>query len=77
MKKFEVGCIYRPLDSSFEPIKVIHRTEKTIVVVNAYHFLWRMRIRTDEDGNEYVIDSSVPYKWRGVFTYEAVNEDRS
>lgn len=71
--------MYNSLYNGFEPIKVVHRTEKTIVVMNAYteHFRWRMRIRTDEDGNEYVIDSSVPYKWRDVFTYKAVNEDRS
>lgn len=31
---------------------------------------WRMLIRTDND-NEYMIDTSVPKKWRGVFTYDA------
>lgn len=73
MKKFTVGCMYEPDYSGFDPIIVLRRTEKTVFVANAYtdNIQWRMRIRTDENGNEYVVDSSEPRKWRNVFTYRA------
>lgn len=32
---------------------------------------WRMRIKTDKNGNEYATDSSVPADWQDVFTYVA------
>lgn len=68
--KFEVGHLYYPYDSGFDPIVILRRTEKTVWVTNG-GVKWRMRIWTDEDGNEYVTDSSVPVKWRDAFTYSA------
>lgn len=70
--KFEVGCVYTPYAREFEPIRVISRTEKTITAQGVECGVqWRMRVRTDEDGNEFAVDSKVPQKWRTAFTYGA------
>ncbi len=72
MYKFEIGKTYLPNDSGFEMIKVLNRTPKMIKVTNKdTGSIWRMRIRTDENGDEYATDSSVPRKWRHAFTYYA------
>lgn len=70
MSKFEVGKSYEPYGSEYDPIKIIRRTVKTVWVDNG-NTQWRMRVKTDEDGNEYVADSSVPLNWRDTFTYNA------
>lgn len=67
MARFEVGKTYRWADSGFDPIKVLRRTEKTIWVTNG-GASWRMRIKHDEHGDEFVVDSSVPKRWQGAFT---------
>lgn len=69
-KAFEVGRVYEPNDRSYDPITVLSRTEKTITVTNG-RSTWRMLVRHDEDGNEFVVDSSVPKNWRSAFTYKA------
>ncbi len=68
MTKFEVGEKYEPNDAGLSPIKIIKRTDKTCLVENKDGSRWRMRIRQTDDG-EMMIDSSVPGKWRGAFTY--------
>lgn len=60
--KFEVGKTYAR-DGQY--IRVTKRTEKTIWVDNDQH-TWRMRIRHDRAGDEYVADSTVPLRHRGV-----------
>ena len=72
--KFEVGKSYEANDPGHVTIKIIGRTEKTIKVRNEYGYEWRMKIRTDEDGNEYAFDSSVGKKWVESFTYRATLE---
>ena len=69
--KFEVGKQYEWNDPGLEPIKVLKRTERTITARVARYETLRMLIRHDGDGNEIVIDSSVPKKWRGTFTCNA------
>ena len=69
-KTFEVGKEYFPYDAGFDPIVVLRRTEKTIWV-DKDGIKWRMRIKRDAVGNEYAVDSCVPYKWRDAFTYIA------
>lgn len=73
MKEFEVGKSYYPNDRSYDPIKVIRRTEKSIFVLGGSGNTWRMLIRKGADGAEYVTDSSVPSHWRYCFTYCADN----
>jgi len=58
MDNFEVGKSYEWADCSFDPFTVLSRTEKTIKVTNGAN-TWRMRIRHEEDGSEYVCDSSM------------------
>lgn len=70
IKIFEVGRTYEPADRSYDPITILSRTEKTVTVTNG-RTTWKMLIRHDEDGHEYVIDSSVPKKWRDAFTYKS------
>ena len=68
-KEFVVGRSYYPLDRSYDPITVISRTEKSIKVRSGSGSEFRMFIRKDADGTETCKDSSVPLKWRRVFTY--------
>ena len=70
MERFEVGKCYEAADMGIDPIKVIKRTAKSILVDNGLN-KWYMRIRTDEKG-EYVTDSSAPAKWRGICTYRTM-----
>lgn len=69
-KKFVVGKSYESCDCGVAPVTVLGRSEKTVWVSNGTNG-WRMRLRTDEEGNEYVTDSSVPDKWREMYTYRA------
>lgn len=74
MIKFEVGKSYECTDSGFDPITVIRRTPKMIVVKNSSGDQWRMliRVRSGKQGiTEYCIDSSYPKGWRHVFEYSA------
>ena len=72
MRKFEIGKYYDWGERNrFDPILVLSRTAKTIVVRNRTA-TWRMLIRKDENGNEYVVDSSFPksYKNSGMIRAE-------
>lgn len=65
MAKFEEGFTYRWADPCFDPFTVVSRTAKTITVNNGSH-LWRMLVRTNNNGNEFVRDSSAgknQYDW--------------
>lgn len=68
--KFKVGRMYEAADGGLDPITVIGRTDKTIKVKNDCA-KWRMKLRTDKNGDEYVVDSSVPVAYRPAYTYEA------
>lgn len=69
MLRFEVGKYYEYYDSGFDPMRVDRRTDKTIWVTNPSGHSWFMRIRKDEDGNEYAVDTvSAMNRWRDVFT---------
>lgn len=70
--KFVVGRMYYPGDRSYDPVKVIKRTPKCIVVRGGWNGegnTWRMLVRQDNDGTEFAVDSCVPAGWRGAFTY--------
>lgn len=73
MAKFEVGKTYLP-NGSFDAITIKRRTEKTAWVETQDGCSGYMRIRTDDAGDEYMTDSSVPRRWREVFTYYARKE---
>ena len=70
MKKFEIGKRYEWYQREYGWIKVLRRTAKCITVTNGGS-TWRMVIRQDTEDNEYVVDSSVPEKWRDAFTCSA------
>lgn len=70
MAIFEVGKSYEANDPGYDPITITKRTEKTVWVNNG-SASWKMRINHDNNGNEFVTDSSVPPKWREAFTYSA------
>ena len=70
MAKFEVGKTYEWYQAEYGSIKVLKRTPKCIVATNGGS-TWRMIVRKDAEGNEYVVDSSVPTKWRDAFTCNA------
>ena len=68
--KFIEGRSYESCDAGVEPITIIKRTSKTILAKNSTS-TWRMKIRQDKKGNEYVVDSCVPSKWKEMYTYKA------
>lgn len=70
-EKFQVGESYYPQDRSYDPITVIRRTPKCIVVRGGSGNEWRMVVRHDRNRCEFVTDSCVPKSWRFVFTYFA------
>lgn len=70
MAKFEVGKTYELYQREYGKLTVLKRTAKCITVTNGGS-TWRMVIRKDCKGNEWVIDSSVPMKWRTAFTCSA------
>lgn len=72
--KFEEGKTYGWYQREYGSIKVLKRTEKMITATNGGS-TWRMKIRIDENGNEFVIDSSVPKKWQDAFTCSACWEE--
>ena len=72
-KVFEVGKEYYCADSGFAPIKILKRTAKMVFVDNGA-CKWRMRIRLDKNGDECVVDSLNPVKYRDTFTYMASKE---
>lgn len=57
MKRFLVGHSYGWQDSRFDPFRVVSRTEKSITADNGV-CSWRMMIRHDQDGVEWVRDSA-------------------
>ena len=73
-KFFEVGKMYGAADGSFDPIIILKRTDKTIVVHSPTGSSWRMKIRTDDEGNEFAYDSYVPVRWRSCVYYSSVWE---
>ena len=72
--RFEVGKSYYPADHSFDPVKILKRTNKCVVVENWSGTVWRMLVRVNREGVEYVTDSCVPRSWRNEFTYHADDE---
>ena len=70
MAKFIAGKTYEWYQREYGEIKVLRRTDKMITVTNGGS-TWRMKIRIDDKGNEYVVDSSVPKKWQDAFTCSA------
>lgn len=71
-KKFEVGKSYEAQDTGVPAIKIISRTAKTATVEDEdIHNVWKMRIKTRENGDEYMTDSKVPVRWQDCYTYEA------
>lgn len=75
-KFFEVGMSYRANDSRYDPITVLRRTPKCIVVSNGTN-TWRMRVHIDDDENEYAMDSSIPTKWRDTMTFSATKGENN
>lgn len=68
MKKFIVGKTYAWADSRFDPFHILSRTDKTVTVSNN-NCTWRMKIRHDHDGVEWVRDSANhTKKYQDAFT---------
>lgn len=72
---FIVGKSYWASDRGMGSVKVVKKTPCFIYVENIDGLQWRMRIRHDRNGNEFVIDSVLPQKWRDAFIYSADDID--
>ena len=74
MKQFEVGKVYRRNDTGFDPVMVTRRTKKTVWVRHVViGNTWFMRVRHDENGNEYAVDYEVPRSYRDSMAFHANN----
>lgn len=71
MRRFQIGAEYT-CSSGFDPVAVERRTDKTVWVRQGGHG-WQMRIRTDDDGNEYAVDTRTAGSKRNYWamTYRA------
>lgn len=72
---FEVGNFYYNADGSFYPIEVLKRTAKTVWVRNSSS-KWKMRINHYDNGEEFVVDSLSPVRWRWLYTYDSSSEEK-
>lgn len=71
MAMFEVGKSYEAADPGLDLITVTKRTDKFVFVDNGHGSKWKMRLRHDDRGDEMLVDSSAPSKWRRDYTYNA------
>lgn len=69
-KKFEVGKYYECANFHLNPIKIINRTKRTVVVDDGIE-VWKTKTKKDDDGDEYVQKSTKIPRYRGVETYSA------
>lgn len=74
MSKFVEGKEYEWAERGLDPIMAVKRTPKCIWFKTMSGSSWRLKIRIDEDGNEYVVDSTAPKKWRGMYTCSSLWE---
>lgn len=70
MNQFVVGKAYDWAERGFDPFTVLSRTAKTITVCNGTN-VWKMLVRTDENGSEWVRDSSEPRYAQDMFVSKA------
>ena len=71
-KKFEVGKMYKNAFPGFLPIEIIRRTAKMVTVKSYFSdHTWRMLIRIDKNGDEYLVDSTLPKSWQRFIFYSA------
>ena len=80
MYTLEVGSLYSRNDSGFDPIIVTKRTEKTIWVTQRTwdgkeKGSWTMRVRTDDDGNEWAVDYQIPVEHRLTMAFQAKHKE--
>ena len=74
MARFEVGKTYGSVQNDYiHRITVTKRTAKMIRVRNLWDE-WRMLVRRDENGDEYVRDSRAG-DWADLFTFKAIWEE--
>jgi hypothetical protein len=70
MSRFEIGKSYGNVECGFDPITVIKRTAK-MILVDMYGNQWRMKIRVDSNGDEWVVDSYLPRRYYEVGAYSS------
>ena len=70
---FEVGKSYGASEIGFDPIMILKRSPKTLLVTNG-QTTWRMRIRKDADGSELLIDSTMPERHRITYHSKWIEE---
>ena len=75
-KVFEVGKSYECADIGFDPITIVRRTDKTVWVHNSYdpHHKWATRIKLDDCGNEYIVDTTAPKRYRSTLMWKSTFE---
>lgn len=70
MSRFEVGKSYECVDGCLDPITVIKRMAK-MILVDKDGCQWRMKIRVDSNGDEWVVDSYISRRYYEGCAYSA------
>ena len=68
-KKFKVGKFYECANFYMNPIKVLYRTKKNIVVDDG-ECQWSAKTKIDNDGDEF-IQKDTKLVTKGIYTYSA------
>ncbi len=71
MARFEVGKHYRSNESGYDLVKCVRRTDKSVWMKYYYGSVYRMKIRTDGDGNEWTVDAQMPKRYWDALAIQA------
>lgn len=71
MAIFEVGKIYAHNDCGFDPVQCVKRTDKSVWMKYYYGSVYRMKIRTNDDGNEWTVDTKMPKRYWDVMAIQS------
>lgn len=77
MAKFEVGKAYSYAEGGFDPVFVVKRTDKTVWARWSSGSVYMLRVRKRDNGDEYLLESGVPKRYKDSYTIDARWEDDS
>ena len=73
MAVFEVENSYRHNDSGYYDVLCVKRTEKSVWMQYNHGGVYRMKVRLDEAGNEWTVDTKIPKRHWDVLTIQSKN----
>lgn len=71
MATFDVGKYYRSNESGYDPVLCVKRTDKSVWMQYYHGSVYRMKVRTDKDGNEWTVDTYMPKRYWDAMIIQA------